>query len=267
LRERKAIRYTGAAGGRSPMKEKELRAAIVAAHRAIAGSGLDPDGGSEISARIDDAMLISPSRIGPADLRADLLTLMPLDGEYGAWRGRFKPADEWRLHLDVMRAKSEVNAIVRCRPVYATTLAMLKKPILAAHYLIAAFGGPTIRCTEYAPYGTKELADLAYAALEDRHGALLGNHGMIVTGGDLNETLQRAAALERLAHTYYLALAAGRPNILPDVEVMRIVERFKTVARVEPIAANLLKEAPRKKTRTRKAATKSKSTRRRTKKP
>jgi L-fuculose-phosphate aldolase len=248
------------------MKEKELRVAIVAAHRAIASLSLDPDGGSEISARLDDAMLITPSRIALTSLQPDLLTLMPLDGEYGAWRGRFKPADEWRLHLDIMRAKSDVHAIVRCRPIYATTLAMLKKPILAAHYLIAAFGGPTIRCSDYAPYGTKELADLAYAALEDRHGALLGNHGMIVTGGDLNEALQRAAMLERLAHTYYLSLAAGRPSILPDDEIMRIVERFKTVARVEPKATTLLHETPRKKARTRKATAKSKLTRRRAKK-
>jgi L-fuculose-phosphate aldolase len=248
------------------MKEKELRAAIVAAHRAVASLALDPDGESEISARTDDAMLISPSRVALADLRPDLLTLMPLNGEYGAWRGRFKPADEWRIHLDVMRAKPDVNAIVRCRPVYATTLAMLKKPIPAAHYMIAAFGGATIRCADYAPYGTKELADLVYTALEDRHGALLGNHGMIVTGGDLNEALRRAAALERLAHTYYLALAAGRPSVLPDDEVMRIVERFKTVARVEPLAAKSLNDAPLKKARTRKAAAKSKSTRRRAKK-
>ena len=54
-------------------------------------------------------------------------------------------------------------------PVYGCTLAMLHKPILAAHYMIALFGGPIVKCTKYAPYGTKELADLVVEGLGDRH--------------------------------------------------------------------------------------------------
>ena len=43
---------------------------------------------------------------------------------------------------------------------------MLHKPIPAAHYMIAIFGGPNVRCTAYAPYGTKELSEAAVAGLE-----------------------------------------------------------------------------------------------------
>ena len=84
-----------------------------------------------------------------------------------------------------MRARPDIGAIVHCHPPYGTALAMLGKPILAAHYMIALFGGPIIECTPYASYGTKELSDLVVAGLGDRHGLLLGNHGAIATGADL----------------------------------------------------------------------------------
>jgi L-fuculose-phosphate aldolase len=105
---------------------------------------------------------------------------------------------------------------------------MLRKPIPAAHYMIAAFGGPTIRCTDYAPFGTKELSDLALEGLEGRTGVLLGSHGMVVAGTTLDEAMWRAVELETLAKMYYLASSIGTPAILDDDEIARIVERFKT---------------------------------------
>ena len=104
-----------------------------------------------------------------------MIALMPLAGEDGAWSGPLRPSSEWRFHRDIMRARPDVGAIVHTHAAYATALAMLRKPIPAAHYMIAAFGGPTIRCTDYAPFGTQELSDLAVAGLEDRHGVLLGS--------------------------------------------------------------------------------------------
>ncbi len=93
--------------------------------------------------------------------------------------------------------------------------------------MIAVFGGPVIECTRYAPYGTKELSDLALAGLGPRHAVLLGNHGAIVVGPDLATAMQRALQLEQLARLYYMAICVGRPAILADEEIARIIERFK----------------------------------------
>jgi L-fuculose-phosphate aldolase len=244
------------------MKEKELRAALVAGARGLRESGLDPHGSIDISARIGPAMLITPAPIAHSDVRPAMIAIMPIEGEYGKWSGRFKPSEEWRLHLDIMRARADIGAIVHFRPVWATSLAMLRKPIPAVDYRIATFGGPTIRCADYAPYGTKDLAELVVTALEDRQAALIANHGAIVTGADLNEAMRRAAELEMLAQMYSLALAAGRPAILPDDEITRIVERLKGARAATPAPAKGAKKAPRKKARSRKAATKVKSKRR-----
>jgi L-fuculose-phosphate aldolase len=138
------------------------------------------------------------------------------------------PSSEWRFHLDIYRARPDVNAIAHMHSPYATTIATLRRDIPAVHYMIAAFGGPTVRCVGYAPYGTAELSRLVVAGLADRDGVLLANHGAIVTGANMRRTLWRAVELEALAQVFYLGALAGDPVVLSDDEIMRTVERFKT---------------------------------------
>jgi len=208
-------------------KEKDLRAAMIAHCRAMNAAGANSGAAGNVSARCGEAMLITPASVPYDLLRPEMIALMPLNGEYGAWSGPLKPSTEWRFHLDIMRARPDVGAIVHSHPPYCTALATLNRPILAAHYMIAQFGGPMIECTRYAPFGTKELSELAVAGLGERHAVLLGNHGAIAVGPDLDVALHRARALEALAQVYYLAISVGRPAILSDEEVGRIVERFK----------------------------------------
>jgi L-fuculose-phosphate aldolase len=157
-----------------------------------------------------------------------MIALMPLGGEYGAWAGPMKPSGEWRIHLDIARARPDVGAIVRFQSPYATALAMAHRPIPAAHSMIALFGSPLIRCANYAPFGTKELALLALEGLGQGHAVLLGNYGALTTGGSLGAALARAIELETLARLYSIALSVGRPTTLSDEEVTRVAERLKT---------------------------------------
>jgi L-fuculose-phosphate aldolase len=208
--------------------EKGLRESIVAHAARIASAGLGgaPDG--DISTRVDDSLLITPSGADYSSLRPAMIALMPLTGEYGAWAGPMKPSGEWRIHLDIARARHDVGAIVRFQSPYATALAMARKPIPAAHSMIALFGGPIVRCAKYAPAGTKELAGLTLEALDQSHAVLLSNYGALTTGATLEAALVRAQELETLARLYAIALSVGRPAILSDEEVGRIAERFKS---------------------------------------
>src|SRR5258708_3670783 len=141
------------------MKEKDLRQSLVTRCRDLEKFGLNQGTAGNLSIRRDDMMLITPSAVPYDQLTPEMIATMPLNGEYGAWSGPLPPSSEWRIHLDIMKARPDVGALIHTHSLYATTLSMLRKPIPAAHYMIAAFGGPTIRCTDYAPFGTKELSD------------------------------------------------------------------------------------------------------------
>src|SRR5271165_2221719 len=146
--------------------EKALRESIIAHGASLAAAGISASAGGDISVRLDDSLLITPSGASYSSLRPAMIVRMALMGEYGSWKGPLKPSAEWRIHLDIARARPDIGAIVRFQSPYATALAMARKPIPAAHSMIALFGGPIVRCAKYAPAGTKELAELTLEALD-----------------------------------------------------------------------------------------------------
>ena len=207
--------------------EKALRESIIAHGARIVAAGLGGALVGDISARFEDSVLITPSGANYSDLRPAMIALMPLVGEYGAWKGPMKPTGEWRIHLDIVRARRDIGGIVRFQSPYATALAMARKPILAAHTMIALFGAPIVRCAKYAPAGTKELAGMTLEALDQSHAVLLSNYCAMTTGPTLEAALVRARELETLARLYAITLSLGRPAILSDEEVGRIGDRLK----------------------------------------
>jgi len=212
----------------SAKQELQLRTGIVAACRRMNALGINQGTSGNISARYGDRMLITPSGVPYDDMSPDDIAAIPIEGEYGSWDGPLAPSTEWRFHLDITRARPEVGAIVHTHSTYATTLAIARKEIPACHYMIAAAGGSTIRCADYATYGTKELSDNALAALEERTCCLLANHGMIATGANLDKAMWLAVELETIAKQYYLSLSIGGPVLLPDDEIARVMEGFKS---------------------------------------
>ena len=209
-------------------KERQLREAIIAKCRWMNASGLNQGTSGNISARHQDQMLITPSATPYDAMKPKMIASMPLEGAYGEWSGPLQPSTEWRFHLDIMRARPDVGAIVHTHSTYATVLAIARQPIPACHYMIAAFGGADIRCAGYARYGTKELSDLALTALEGRSACLLANHGMIAAGADLDKAMWLAVELETIARQYYLSLALDSRVILTDDEIADAAKGFST---------------------------------------
>ena len=213
------------------MSKDELhkRREIVAACLWINSSGLNPGTAGNISVRHGDSMLISPSGVPYEQLEPEDIVGMTLTGEYGSYTaaGSNVPSSEWRFHLDIMRARPDVGAIVHTHSLYATVLACARKDIPPVHYMIAAAGGPSIRCGRYATFGTAELSQAALEALEDRNCCILANHGMIATGPNLAKAQWLAVELETIAKQYYLTLCIGGPVLLGEAEIAQVKERFK----------------------------------------
>ncbi|EGO96750.1 MULTISPECIES: class II aldolase/adducin family protein [Acidiphilium] len=208
------------------MKNLDLRKSLVDACRRMNALGINQGTSGNISIRSGNTMLISPSATPYDQMQPETVATMAVDGEYGAWDGPLRPSTEWRFHLDIMRARPEVNAIVHTHATFATILAIARKDIPACHYMIAAFGGYDVRCAPYATFGTKDLSNHAIAALEGRMGCLLANHGMIVLGENLDKAMWRAIELETIARQYYHALLLGNPYILSNTNIDDTLAKF-----------------------------------------
>ncbi|MGB5009534.1 MAG: class II aldolase/adducin family protein, partial [Candidatus Dechloromonas phosphoritropha] len=95
------------------------------------------------------------------------------------------------------------------------------------HYMIARFGGDTIRCADYAIFGSAELSTAAMAAMRGRTGCLLANHGLLVAGRNLDEALTLAVELEELCGQYWRACQLGHPVLLTSDEMRAVLEQFR----------------------------------------
>jgi L-fuculose-phosphate aldolase len=215
------------------MKYEALRREIVAACVDMNRRGINQGTSGNISARVKEGFLLTPSGIPCDETKPGDLVVMRPDGSHV---GKRKPSSEWRFHRDIMVKRPEVGAIVHTHSMFATTLSCLGLDIPAVHYMIAAAGGSTIRCAPYATYGTQEVADIALKALEGRSACLLANHGMIVLGPTLKKAMWLAVEVETLAAQYWRALQIGKPNILSDAEIARIMVKFQTYGQAQPEA-------------------------------
>lgn len=213
--------------------ELKLRNEIIEQCRWMNATGLNQGTSGNISARHGDAMLITPSATPYDKLEPEMIAAMPLDGG-GKWHGALKPSTEWRFHLDILRVRPDVEAIVHTHSVHATALAIARRAIPACHYMVAAFGGNDVRCAGYARYGTQALSDLVLRALEGRNACLLANHGAIAAGPSLAKAMWLAVELETLARQYILALQVGDPAILSNAEIDEVLEGFASYGLQEP---------------------------------
>lgn len=206
------------------MDEAALRAEIVAIAQAMDRAGFAPSKSGNVSARLGDGFLITPSGLPYARMTPDDLVAMSLRGEA---LSPGKPSSEWRFHAAIYAARPELAAHVHTHSPRATALSAARRGLPAFHYMIALAGGSDIRCAEYATFGTQELADNAVRALAGRKAVLLANHGVIALGATLAGAWMLAQEVENLAGQYLDLLASGlEPAILDEAEMARVIERF-----------------------------------------
>jgi len=203
--------------------ETRKRQAIIDACRRMNALGINQGTSGNISVRHGDGLLITPTSVPYESMTPDQIVFMGLDGSHAKTQ---KPSSEWRFHLDILRSRSEVEAVVHAHPIYCTILAIMGLEIPPIHYMIAVAGGDNIRCAPYATYGTPELSAHALKALEGRQACLLDHHGMIAVGPSLAKTMWLAVEVETLARQYHGCLQIGTPPLLPADEIERVRQKM-----------------------------------------
>ncbi len=206
------------------MNEPELRAALAGTARQTVSQGLNKGASGNVSVRLGEGFLITPSGLPNDTLQPDQMVVVDMAGQSS---GSLKPSSEWRIHRDIYRARPEVDAVVHAHSLHAVSLACLRRDIPAFHYMVAAAGGKDIRCAAYATFGTQALSDAVLVALQDRRACLMANHGLVAVGASLDAALSLAVEVEALCAQFWRATLMGEPVLLDDTEMDEVLERFK----------------------------------------
>lgn len=205
------------------MNETKLRRQIADASLELVALGLNRGASGNLSVRLGDGFLVTPSGLTPHETGVQDIVRMDFSGNC---QGRCTPSSEWRFHRDILAARPEINVVVHTHSMFATTLACLHREVPAFHYMVAVAGGKDIRCAPYATFGSQALSDHALSALTERKACLLANHGMIVLGQTLPGAIALAVEVEALCEQYWRVSQAGAPKLLSDAEMDVVLEKF-----------------------------------------
>jgi L-fuculose-phosphate aldolase len=207
--------------------DNALREDMVAICRRMNASGINQGTAGNVSVRNPKGFLVTPTSLPYDMMQPKDLVQMYFDGSY---EGERRPSSEWRFHRDILASRKDIECVLHCHSVYATTLAVHHKTIPSFHYMTGVAGGTTIRCARYATFGTQALSDAAIEALQDRLACLLGQHGQISLGKTPAAALALAIEVETLSRLYVQALTLGEPPILDDEEMARVIQQMKNMS-------------------------------------
>jgi L-fuculose-phosphate aldolase len=204
------------------------REAVALAARRLEDLGLNVGTAGNVGLRVPGGVLVTPTGVPPHAIEPLDVVLLRTDGAVADGERRL-PTSEWRIHVDLLAARPDVEAVVHTHSPELTACACLRRPLPAVHYVVGKAGVSEVPCAEYATYGTAELSASVRAALgEVALAALMANHGMVALGADLTSAVSLAADLEWLAGVHRRALSMGEPVVLPDDEMDRVIAKFRT---------------------------------------
>jgi len=201
----------------------EQRERVAAASRRLAAEGLTPGTAGNVSARHEDRVAISPTGAVLAQLQAEDVSVVDLNGNQVG--GSLAPTSEIELHMGVYR-RYDAGAVVHTHAPMATAIAcVLKDELPCVHYQMLMLGG-AVKIAPYRTYGTEALAEAVLNALEGHTAALMANHGAIAYGQDMAAAVENMLLLEWACSVYWHAAALGKPRVLDRGQLEAVVQQF-----------------------------------------
>ncbi len=195
---------------------EELRHQVINVAKRLPDYGLVWMAGGTICARDSETgyVVVTPSGMTYSDLTAS--DMIVTDMQMNIIDGKHRPSVALNLWTGFFRARPDLNAMVHTHSPFATAFSVIGEPIpILTETQANWFGGP-IPVTPYLSVDDERFATLPVELLGQGFGVLLGQHGVITLGADLDGALERAVTLEEAARTYSIAKTIGNPLVFSD---------------------------------------------------
>jgi len=209
------------------MNESKIREQIAVVGESMFNRGLTAGSSGNLSARLDDGWLITPTN-------SSLGSLDPARISKLNWSGHLlsgdPPSKESFLHLAMYDERTADNGIVHLHSTYSVAVSCMAGlpaenciPPLTAYFVMKINRLPLI---PYYPPGDVNLASAVRALAANNHAILLANHGPIVSGASLGAAVYAIEELEQTAKLFLL-LHGHDTRPLNEVQVADLKRIFK----------------------------------------
>jgi len=208
------------------MIESDIRESLVVHGRSLFARGYSCGTSGNLSVRLDDGFLMSPTNVSLGRLEAEQLSRLDADGRHVA--GPAPTKESW-LHLAMYRSRPRDRAVVHLHSTHAVALScLLDRPdrdVLPAltPYVVMRVG--RVARVPYGRPGDPSLSEAAATLAIDHRALLLANHGPVVSGATLDQAVAAAEELEETARLFFL-LSEHRHHVLTGAQIDDLERTF-----------------------------------------
>jgi ribulose-5-phosphate 4-epimerase/fuculose-1-phosphate aldolase len=205
--------------------EQRLRLTMCRLARSMFERGLTSGSSGNLSARVADGLLMTPTNSCLGFLDPDRLSKLDTSGRHVSGD---KPTKEIPLHLSFYEARPQAMGIVHLHSTYATALSCRADvdpqnvlPALTPYVLMRAGRVPLL---PYTQPGSADVRPFILAHAPRHAAVLLANHGPVVSGESFEAAVYAAEEIEEAAKLFFIL--QGQPlRILSDADVERLLKR------------------------------------------
>jgi ribulose-5-phosphate 4-epimerase/fuculose-1-phosphate aldolase len=209
------------------MSEAETRRLLVELAASLFARGFSVGSAGNISVRLDDGFLITPTNSSLG--RLDAGRIAKLDRDYRHVGGD-PPSKEVFMHRAMYTARAEAGAVVHLHSTHATAVGCLPDvdpgnpiPPLTPYFVMRV--GRSMPIVAYYRPGDPAMEPAIHRAARDARAVLLANHGPVVSGKTLTDAVYAAEELEEAAKLF-LMLRGASPRLLTPAQVDDLLATF-----------------------------------------
>ena len=208
------------------MSETTERDSICRLAKSLFERGLTIGSSGNISLRLDDGWLMTPTGSSMGSLDPNEISKLDLDGNLISGKS---PTKESFLHIAMYDERPDSGAVVHLHSTHSVAVSCLadidKKnvlPPITAYYVMKIGKLPLV---PYFPPGDINLAKAVKEMASNHHAVLLANHGPVVAGKTLEDAVYAIEELEETARLFLL-LRNMKTQYLNEKQVKTLEELY-----------------------------------------
>ena len=199
--------------------DENVREVLADVARRMYNSGMVSAYEGNISVRVSDRVIITPSGICKGLLDPDMLIETDLYGnELSAPEG-LRASSETKLHCAIYRTRPEIRSVCHTHATFSTAFAVIGKPIKTDAYPEMRTLYDYIPVAEYGRPSTDDIWKDVVRLIKDYHIVLMANHGPVSVGTSIWDAYLRMESCESIAKVLYYARQMGKEAYLPQEEI------------------------------------------------
>lgn len=175
----------------------------------------------------DNTILTTPTGVSKSDMTPEMIIQTDLDGNILENSSKYYPSSELKMHLTVYRQRPDVKAVVHAHPVFATTFAIIGKPLIENILPEAVIQLGIVPIAQYGTPSTNQIPLSIIPHLQTSDAILLQNHGCITVGIDLKTAYYKLETLEHYCQILHQSKLLGEYRELSEPQMNELIELRK----------------------------------------